>query len=253
MDYKHALTKLETLQKKIEANPDGAISQKAQTEISILYGECENIITQILGVENVIVPSSHGATEKYSNKIEAGYLSSRTIHRYAGHQQLLKVIGRVRQLTEDPGLPQPVSSLSQLIQTLRRFRECCQYLEHPPSNERAVQDILWIMLRCQFDRLDRESTLPKFGVKSYKPDFGIPDLGTLIEVKYIGNKTQVRAIQEEILADVPGYLNKASRYSSMIVFVYDSAHSLRDSQSFTEDLRCVEGIIDVIVVPGIGA
>lgn len=253
MDYKQALKKLESLRKKIENKQEGSFTQAEQAEIAILYGECENIITQIIGVETVIVPSSHGASETYANKIEAGYLSSRTMHKYAGYQQLLKVIGRVRQLMKNPVLPQPVLSITQLVQTVRRFRECCQYLQVPPANERTVQDILWIMLRCQFDRVDRENTLPKFGVKSYRPDFGVPSLSSLIEVKYIGEKTQVQDIQKEILADVPGYLNETSRYSSIIVFVYDGAHKLRDPRAFIEDLRSVEGIIDVIVVPGVGA
>jgi hypothetical protein len=102
---------------------------------------------------------------------------------------LLRVIGRVRQLAEDPGLPQPAASVSQLVRTLRRFRECCQYRQQPLANEREVQDVLWIMLRSQLDRLDREETLAKFGAQAYKPDFGVPDLATLVEVKFIGEKT----------------------------------------------------------------
>jgi hypothetical protein len=251
MDYQKALEKLEALRCLAEkdARGRGSLSFEEQSEISILYGECEPVITQIVGVQVIKV----GATEVYSNMIEAGYLAGRTNHRYAGYQQLLKVIGRVRQLAEDPGLPQPAASISQLVRTLRRFRECCQYLQQPLANERAVQDVLWIMLRSQLDRLDREEMLPKFGAKSYKPDFGVPDLATLIEVKFIGEATRVQDIQEEILADVPGYLREATGYSSLIVFVYDAAQKLRDARRFVEDLRKVTGIIDVIVVPGVGA
>jgi hypothetical protein len=108
------------------------------------------------------------------------------------------------------------------------------------------------MLRAHFDRLDREDTLPKFGVKGYKPDFGVPELKTLVEVKFIGERTVVAQIQEEILADIPGYLSDHARYDAIIVFVYDAAHKLRDSRKFIEDLRSVEGIVDVVVVPGVG-
>ena len=58
-------------------------------------------------------------------------------------------------------------------------------------SERGVQDIIWIMLRAQSDRVDRESTPPRFGTKNYRPDFGIPDLSTLIEVKFIGERTRI--------------------------------------------------------------
>ena len=109
-----------------------------------------------------------------------------------------------------------------------------------------------MILRSHFDRLDREETLPKFGAKSYKPDFGVPDLRTLIEAKFIGQKTEVSDIQEGILADVPGYVNNATNYDTIAVFVYDAAHKLRDPRKFIEDLRSIDEILDVIVVPGIG-
>jgi REase_DpnII-MboI len=47
----------------------------------------------------------------------------------------------------------------------------------------------------QFDRVDRENILPRFAAKTYRPDFGVPDLRTFVEVKYIGAKTDVGAIQ----------------------------------------------------------
>ena len=61
----------------------------------------------------------------------------------------------------------------------------------------------------------------------------------------------VGAIQEGILADIPGYLNDATGYDSVIVFVYDHAHQLLDAGRFIEDLKSVDGIVDVIVMPGI--
>ena len=130
MDYNKALEKLEALRREIDkdraAQPGRPEEERAN--LAILYGECEPIITQILGVQEVTLDARHGAKERYSNLIEAGYLSSRTSHRYSGYHQLLKVIGRVRQLAEDPAGPMPPASVSQLIQTVRRFRlpsRCC--------------------------------------------------------------------------------------------------------------------------------
>jgi hypothetical protein len=112
--------------------------------------------------------------------------------------------------------------------------------------------VVWIVLRAHFDRLDREDTLKRFGVKKYVPDFGIPELKLLIEVKFIGEATKPSEIQEELLADVPGYLQAGSGYTQMLAFVYDAAHKLLDERKVTDDLLTIPGVSDVIVVPGIG-
>jgi hypothetical protein len=115
-----------------------------------------------------------------------------------------------------------------------------------------VQDVLWIILRSHFDRVDREDVLPRLGAKTYRPDFGLPDLGVFVEAKFISDKTDVGAIQEEILADLPGYLRAGSTYSGILVLVYDAGHKLRDARKFIEELRLIDGILDVLVIPGVG-
>jgi hypothetical protein len=91
MDYKKVFEKLEALRRLAEKglHGSGSLSFEEQSEISMLYGECEPVITQIIGVQIIKV----NADEVYQNLIEAGYLSSRSIHRYPGYQQLLRVIG----------------------------------------------------------------------------------------------------------------------------------------------------------------
>ncbi len=104
MDYSEVLKKLEALRCLVEKCRDtsNGLTPAEHAELAMLYGECEPIITQILGIQNISVPGRRSSVEIYRNMIEAGYLSSRTIHRYAGHQQLLKVIGHVRHLANDP-------------------------------------------------------------------------------------------------------------------------------------------------------
>ena len=254
MDYTTALQKLEALRLAIEEDLTGSSRTTEQRhQLYMLYGECEEIIRRFTADAHIRVPQGYGAPPvEYPNFIEAGFLSGRSIHSSAGYAQLVKVIGKVREAARYPGgLPIP-QSVDNLIQTLRRFRECCQFIKTPPRSESEVQDILWIMLRSHHDRVDRENTLPRFGTKAYKPDFGIPGVATLVEVKFVGEKTELGAIQEEICADVPGYLSEASLYTGIIELVYDYAQKMRDSRPFIEDLRKVEGILDVIVVPGIG-
>jgi hypothetical protein len=233
---------------------NGALTREDLIELTMLYGELEEVIVKYSGGPKRIVVEGHrpNAGVEYPTVFAAGFLSGRTMFTHQGLTELLTVVGKLRRDASDPtGTPTPPASVTQLIQILNRFRECCQYVKAPPSDEREIQDLIWIMLRSTFERVDREDTLPKFGAKTYRPDFGVPDVGVLVEAKYIGSKTTPAAIQEEILADVPGYLRAGSAYKHIIVIVYDAAHKLRDPRKFMEDLRTVDGILDVLVVPGI--
>jgi len=259
MDYGEALKKLLAFRKLMEElrarqrqSPSPQLI-KLRQDFAVMYGEVAEVIELIVGRNEIRVPVAGDAPPMvFPNYIEAGYLSGRTFHTHQGYTQLLAVIGTVKQRAENMPVSPNDCSITHIAQVLRRFRECCQYVEKPPAAEIDVQRTLWIMLRSHFDRLEREETLPPFGVKAYRPDFGIPDLRVLIEVKYIGTKTTTTAIQEGILADVPGYLGQQTQYDGVIVFVYDAAQKLRDPRRFIEDLRSVEGIIEVLVVPGMG-
>lgn len=257
MTYQQALEKLLDLKESFvklhwDSTQTDETRQPLREKVAISYGEIEDVYTKIAGIKNVVVAARFGQAV-YSTYLEASILSSRTTWLSEGKQELLLVIGKVQQLAKDPVPLQIEHSVTNLVQILRRFRECCQYINEPPTDEKGVQDIMWIMLRSQFDRLDREDTLPKFGTKSFKPDFGIPDLQVLIEAKLIGERTNVSTIQEEIMADVPAYLNDSTRYKSIVVLVYDAAQKLRDPRKFVEDLKSIEGIVEVIVIPGIGS
>lgn len=255
MNYQQALEKLNRLRKLVESYKQHMYSSSEQSsaeasDICLLYGEVEEVYQRFAGRQQVQLEDGQH-TKTFATYFEAGYLSGRSIHAHEGYAELLKVIGRVRQASTGPIAPRNERSIATVIEILQRFRQCCQYLKEAPADERAVQDIIWIMLRSRFDRLDREDSLPRFGVKRYVPDFGVPELRLLVEVKFVGEATRPSDIQEEILADVPGYLQDQSRYDAILVIVYDAAHKLRDDRKFIEDLKSTPGIVEVLVVPGI--
>ena len=254
MNYGEVLKNLEAFRALVEKRVKGGeLTQEEYDQVYILYGAIEEVVNRFEGIGKVeVVVRGAAKPVVYPNFIEAGYLSGRTFHTHQGYAQLLKVIGKVKQLAKDPDVPRHEVSITYLAQTIRRFRECCQYIKSPPQNEKEVQDILWIMLRSQFERVEREEILPAFGAKAYRPDFGIPDIGVLVEVKFVGEKTKVASIQEELLADIPGYLNEATKYQGVIELVYDYSQKIRDSKPFIDDLKKIDGIVEVIVVPGIG-
>ena len=256
MNLRNALERLEKLRDLIdEYNSKRGVSgpdvKALHSQILETYGEVEDLVEQFAGRHNVQV-SSHGKVSNYPNYIEAGYLSGSTIYVHEGYTELVKLIGKVRQRINEPSAALEERSVSTAIAALHRFRECCQYVKDPPRDERAVQDLVWVILRSHFDRVDREETLPKLGLKAYRPDFGVPELRLLVEVKYVGEKTNLSSIQDEILADLPAYLGEHTTYAALVVLVYDAAHKLRDPRRFVDDLRKIDGIQDVVVVPGIG-
>ncbi len=252
MNYAQALVKAEKLRdiaRRIKGRTE--VSPDDYEEFAVLYGELAEVIEHLVPHERIEVPGMSEEPSIHRNYIEAGFMSLSGIFEVQGWMQINALVGRLRQLSENPAPYRPETSISAVIETLRRLRECCQYLRQPPDGEAAVQEIIWIMLRAQFERIDREATLPRFGVRSYKPDFAIPELRLLIEVKFIGAKTNVGDIQEEILADLPGYLT-SSGYESVLVVVYDHAQKLRDPRGFIEHIRTVKGILEVLVIPGVG-
>jgi hypothetical protein len=259
VDYAKALERLEHLRGLIDRKLPRMYESSAEgkalpQEISEVYRELEDLIERFVGRSEISVPAARGGTPPsvHPNFIAAGFLSGRALHVHEGYLQLTQIIDEVRRLAKEPNVPREKRPLGALVDTLRRLRECCLHLRQAPSCERDVQEIAWIMLRSQFDRLERADSLPKFSARSFKPDFGVPELRTLIEVKFIGEETSIAQVEQEVLADAAGYLADQSRYDSLIVLVYDAAHQLRGPRRFVERLRSVDGVIEVIVVPGVG-
>lgn len=145
----------------------------------------------------------------------------------------------------------PGRGAAKVLRALQRFRACCQYVSDAPQNERSVQELVWIMLRAQFDDVVREESLPTFAAKAYRPDFGIASLRTLVEIKYLNDKRDLSKLQDAILADVSGYLTASQTYDSLVVLVYDAAGGLLDAEKFCRDFERIRGVAGVVVVPAV--
>ena len=121
-------------------------------------------------------------------------------------------------------------------------------IKWPIDNEKEIQDILWLMLRPSFDDLVDEQFLPKLGHSSYRPDFAIPSLRVLIEVKFVRKRSDFRDIEKEIMQDSVGYLTNTTDYEKIIVFIYDHSCSTQEHDETKRALKKVSGIEDVIIV-----
>jgi len=117
----------------------------------------------------------------------------------------------------------------------------------PVTQEREVQDILWLILRSYFPDAIDEDALPKLGHSTYKADFGIGSLRLIIEAKFAASKDDFKKIEKEIQEDCIPYLRDL-RYDSLIVFIYDDSASVQEHDTTQRALMEIPGIVDVVIV-----
>lgn len=130
-----------------------------------------------------------------------------------------------------------------------------ELIRWPITSEREIQDILYLVLRSVFDDVNDEDPNPKVGHASTRSDFGIPSLRLLIEVKYVyfGTAAEFKKIEQEVMTDSVAYLQRATHYDEIVVFIYDSMASAEHHDLTRDALTKVPGIADVIIVsrPGV--
>ena len=117
----------------------------------------------------------------------------------------------------------------------------------PVTQEREVQDILWLILRSYFADVVDEDALPKLGHSTYKADFGIGSLKLIIEAKFATSKDDFKKIEKEVQEDCIPYLRDL-RYESLIVFIYDDSASVQEHDTTRQALLAIPGIADVVIV-----
>jgi hypothetical protein len=115
------------------------------------------------------------------------------------------------------------------------------------TQEREVQDILWLILRSYFPDVVDEDALPKFGHSTYKADFGIGSLKLIIEAKFASGKSDFKKIEKGIQEDCIPYLRDL-RYESVIVFIYDDSASVQEHDITQRALMEIPGVVDVVIV-----
>lgn len=114
------------------------------------------------------------------------------------------------------------------------------------ENEKDFQNFLYPVLKSHFMDLEDEHYLPKYGTKSYKPDFGIPSAKLLIETKFIKNARDLKRCQAEIHDDAIGYINSSDKYNKVIVAIYNGG-GVAVNKSEIKQLEKIRGIESVII------
>jgi hypothetical protein len=148
--------------------------------------------------------------------------------------------------------PSDVAAVLQNFEAaMKRWRwdgdELQKPIRWPVTQEREVQDILWLILRSYFPGVVDEDALPKFGHSTYKADFGIAPLKLIIEAKFATSKDDFKKIEKEVQGDCIPYLRDL-RYDSLIVFIYDDSASVQEHDTTRRALLQIPGIVDVVIV-----
>jgi REase_DpnII-MboI len=117
------------------------------------------------------------------------------------------------------------------------------------TNERHVQNLLWLALAPAVTDLTYEEWTPSVGRRRSRVDIALPSLDLAIEVKFVRRVSDFAKIVEEVAADsalytVPG---RAS-YSRLIVFVWDDTRSSERHRALRDGLRTFRGVIDAMIV-----
>jgi hypothetical protein len=104
-------------------------------------------------------------------------------------------------------------------------------------------------------RRDRRGHQSEGRACEHRADFAIPSLRLLVEVKYLydGTTAEFKKIEQEVMIDSVAYLQRATLYDEIVVFIYDSTASVEHHELTRDALIKVPGIADVIIVsrPGV--
>jgi hypothetical protein len=147
--------------------------------------------------------------------------------------------------------PHVVAVLQNFEAAMKRWRwdegELQKPIRWPVTQEREVQDILWLILRSYFPDVVDEDALPKLGHSAYRADFGIASLKLIIEAKFATVKEDFKKIEKEVQEDCVPYLRDL-RYESLVVFIYDDSASVQEHDITRRALLEIPGMVDVVIV-----
>jgi hypothetical protein len=155
---------------------------------------------------------------------------------------LEQVIGAYEAMLADPSLVPALDADAldiegALIRALRpSFKE-------PPAGEKEVQEEVATILRAIGVDFTREQDTAPVGPRAFTPDFVVRSMDLAIEVKFVGPRTSVSDIQEQLAADIAGY---RTRWKRLLVVVYDLGR-ISDPEQFKKENMKLFGVAVVVV------
>lgn len=156
------------------------------------------------------------------------------------YMQVLNLLGQLEGVTADK-----IGELNHLHEAIRaNFRGLFFDI---PSSEKAVQDNFERFLLARgFKKpanFDRETGRVKVAGKEFVPDFILGPLNCAVEIKLLAERASIKAVIEELNADIAAY---STKYEAVIALIYDLGQ-IRDVDEFESGLKLV-GYTRVVIV-----
>jgi len=160
--------------------------------------------------------------------------------------QALDEISKVSPQTTIGVSSSPAESASKIVTALEQFQECVRYLNTRRSKgaiidingEDDLQDVIFLMLRPWICDLTPENPTDRVASRFVIKDFLSKELNTVIEAKFIRDKTHGRQISKELHDDIETYRTHPN-CSELVFFIYDPDAFIPDVSSLR---RQIEGI-----------
>jgi len=165
-------------------------------------------------------------------------------------QELGSLLGRVSEVRKkyggnDGGPPDQNPILCRdILDALNEFMECVRYLNTRRSDgailklesEPDVQDALFLMLRPWIHDLVPENPTEKVGNRYVIKDFVSRSSRTVVEAKFIRDKSHGKNISKELHDDIETY--RTHRYcSNLIFFIYDPDALIPDKAALQRQIE----------------
>jgi hypothetical protein len=103
------------------------------------------------------------------------------------------------------------------------------------ENECDVQDLLFVCLKSVFQDVKLEEWTTKHGGKSKRIDIVIPQIDTVIEVKFIRDQRHGNNVSDELKIDIESY-HIHPNCKTLICFIYDPKGYISDPLILIQDL-----------------
>ena len=145
--------------------------------------------------------------------------------------------------------------LDDVIHMLRRFPGVARQLEHRHSkrptlmikDEYDVQDLLHALLKSRYDDVRPEEYTPSYAGGASRIDFLLKKERILVEAKIATAKLKDKQIGEQLIIDIKRYQAHPD-CESLVCFVYDPTHQIRNPAGLETDLSGKHGKLHVEVV-----
>lgn len=128
------------------------------------------------------------------------------------------------------------------LATRQRGREPFKILD-----EYDLQDVFHALLRLSFDDVRPEEWTPSYAGGSSKIDFLVKAQQIVVELKMTNAKLREKEVANQLIIDIERYQSHTD-CRSIVCFIYDPSHFIRNPVGLENDLTRPRDNIDVIVI-----